>query len=1159
MPLKKTKKSTFSSSRGTVEKTGQRVKFKGLISCVMYPKNLNEHYMGGFAIVKMRVLKVLQGDSIYVDQIISVKGNMPRIEYAGSTDIDAKDNVVYIVSATEEIDSVWGLQYEVESMRMDFPMESPEDQRKFLSRVLTENQVDGLFSLTNNPMKLLEDADIESLIQIKGVSNKTAQRLIDKYNSSIDNANAYVSLADYGLTNHAINKLVRVYRSPDIAIARIQENPYILIREVRGYGWKKADEIARAQGIAPDSEIRVKAYTEYYLTEQCEANGHSWMDINVLLTAVQTECAPISDQNLVAYVHNMLEEEVESHYFDVGVEGADDDENRGPRLITDKGPLLYFDPNTNRAGLRRYHEIEESIANNLYRIQTSENSIHFDKNRCADIIKEVEAEQGFAYTEEQRNAIWNILNNQVSILTGKAGCVDGETEFFSQNGWKKIKDFKWGDQVLQYNDDGTTNFVQPELYHKEPEEFLYSFSTKHGINQKLSKDHSVITVSPKGAKHTDRFEDVMSKQNTTGFYGKFITGFKYDGPGIPYDMWQIRMMVAGIADGSYVNGRTDQMRFHLKKERKKERLRWLAAACHYKCREHASASKGYTDFYIDTPLIKTFDSWWYNCSHEQLQIIADELVHWDGSVNITKNGVVRKRIFSSVKQNADFIQFVYSAIGSHASIFTLDRQGQLYVTNGKTYTRKSVEYDIQVSDRKVLGINTDRRSTHVKTNFIQERSSDGYKYCFTVPSHAWVMRYKDCIAVTGNCGKSFTVNAIVKILQEYGREPQMCALSGRASSKLTEITHVQGSTIHKLLAYNPIFGGFTYDEQNKLPCDMVILDEASMVGGELFSALLKAIPNGAKFLMVGDIAQLESIGMGNVLKDCMASGVISSNILTKIHRQAQQSGIITESLRVSQGEAAFSKDAMLDADYRGELKDLKFVTYSDYNLSQLKIIEEFKEMYLTRHIPAKDIQVIVPMRSRGNISCRCLNEELQKIVNPGDGFHQAQVEYNDNGIKWTVTYKEGDRIIITKNDYKAMTPDGKEIAIFNGNMGYIKRINHDNMIIELLTQGEVILYEKQYRDMNLSYCVTCHKLQGSSSPYVIFGIDNSCFALFSRELIYTGLTRARKFCSVVVQNSAFFSAIKISRVKLKQTWLKDDLQKLFLTSAPESDIIDVEE
>ena len=969
--------------KSVVSKTGKRIKVQGFIVKVLYPKNLADHYMGAFAIAKLHVTKVYQSDTyVTTGDTISIKGYMPRLEFTTSGIEDRSDQVFYIVSGEEVIDSVWGYQFEVDSMRMDCPMETPEEQRKFLSRVLTENQVNSLFAFTDNPIKLLEDGDIDSLIQIKGVSNKTAERLIEKYNSSIDAASAYVKLADYGLTNRAIKKLIHVYHSPDIAIARILENPYILIREVRGYGWKKADEIALRQGIARDSEMRVKAYTEFYLEEQCEANGHSWLDINVLLTAVQTECYPITDEKLVEYVRKMLSENVESHYFDTDIDTGEEEEDKGLRIITDYGPLLHFEPETNRVGLRRYYEIEESIANDLHRIQTSESTIHFDKDECARIIKKVEEEQGFEYTQEQRLAIWNILNNQVSILTGRAGCVDGETEFFSQNGWKKIKDFTWGDKVLQYNEDGSTEFVKPEFYHKE--------------------------------------------KNVVGMFELYEEG-KYD--------------------------------------------------------------------------------------------ITVTLNHTMIVFNTDLQGI----------QKIEARELITLGIPEKEKLYFITNDGWV---NLKRLQHKSVI------------------------------SSDGYDYCFTVPSHMFVVKcnhFCDTQLVIGNCGKSYTVNAIVKIVQAYGKEPQMCALSGRASSKLGEITHVHGSTIHKLLAYDPFLGGFTYNSANRLPCDMVILDEASMVGGELFSKLLSAIPDGAKFLMVGDIAQLESIGMGNVLKDCMSSGVISSNILTKIHRQAQQSGIITESLRISQGDAAFGKDAIIDADYRGELKDLKFVTYSDYNLSLVKVLDEFKEMYYTRGIPAKDIQVIVPMRTRGNISCRVLNEEIQKIVNGGDTFNKTEVNYNDNGIKWTVTYKEGDRIVITKNDYQAVTTEGKTVAIFNGNMGYIKKIYEDHMIVDLTMQGEIKLYAKQYHDISLSYCLTCHKLQGSSAPYVIFAMDTSCFALYSRELCYTAITRARKFCSVVVQNSAFFSAIKISRIKLKQTWLKDKLQHLFLTSGDDCDIMEPEE
>ena len=404
----------------------------------------------------------------------------------------------------------------------------------------------------------------------------------------------------------------------------------------------------------------------------------------------------------------------------------------------------------------------------------------------------------------------------------------------------------------------------------------------------------------------------------------------------------------------------------------------------------------------------------------------------------------------------------------------------------------------------------------------------------------------------GGTGKSSTVNAIVKIAKAFsGEEPKMCALSGRASSKLTEITGLHGQTIHKLLGYNPALGGFMYDEKSQLSGSMFVLDEASMVGAELFEDLVKAIPSGAKFLMVGDIAQLESIGMGNVLKDCMASGVISSNVLTKIHRQAQKSGIITESLRISQGNAPFGKDAIVDGEYRGELQDLKYVLFDDYNLAQSRVVNEYIELFKAKKVNPKDIQVIVPMRSRGNLSCRCINEQIQKIVNNKNYPSEKTVAYTDAGLTWNVTYKPNDRVIVMKNDYNAETENGKQTAIFNGNIGYIRTIEDDHMVIDLLTQKGVVLKDKQYANIGLAYCVTCHKCQGDSAPYVIFGLDVSAWSLLSREMVYTAITRARKFCSVVVQNTAFMTAIKTSRIRLKQTWLTMMLQKAFIQNDPE--------
>ena len=975
------------------KKTGIRVKFKGMLVKILFPKD-TPHIMGTYAITKMRVTQSIEGP-LTRGQVVSVLGNMPRLECheKNKKSEDGDDSITfYVVEAEEEYDSTWGAQYRVREMHMDIPLETPEDQKKFLEKVLTASQVEKLFAFSKNPILLLEQKDIETLTKIKGISESKAQKLIEKYFSTVDKAGAYVSLGDYGLTTRAINKLIRAYHSSDIAIARIEENPYVLIREVRGYGWKKADEIAKKKGITSDDPRRVKAYTQYYLEEQCETNGHSWMDVNVLLTAVQTECLPITDEKLMDVVREMLTEEVESHYYSIDEDSMDEDNGMGARIITEKGPLLVYDKENQRMGLSRYYKVEKDVAENLFRIQTSESSIHFDKEKCSEIINQVEEEQGFRYTEEQRNAIWNILNNQVSVLTGKAGCVDGETEFYSQDGWKKIKDFKWGDKVMQYNPtgSGSISLVEPELYHKEKQEKVIHFKVKDIISECLVD----IKVTEN---HTVSFADWNKRQG---------------------------------------------------------------------CWTRMTALE----------LIKKYE------------------------------------------ENPKYFQhcyFVSSSDLEHISFITM----------------YGLEYE-------------------------EEKTSDGYEYCFTVPSHEWFARYNGRIIVTGNCGKSYTVNAIVKILKAYDKEPEMCALSGRASSKLGEITHLKGKTIHKLLGYNPKLGGFLYDEECRLATDMVILDEASMVGGELFARLVKAIPNGAKFLMVGDIAQLESIGMGNVLKDCMSSGVISTNTLTKIHRQAQQSGIITESLRVSQGQPAFSADATLDGEFRGELRDLKFVTFSDYNLAQKKILDEYKELYEKKGVPASDIRVIVPMRVRGNISCRCLNEEIQKIVNGKPTFFEKKMEYSDNGTKWTVTYREGDLIIITKNNYEAHRPNGEKIEIFNGNVGCIKEIRGNHMIVDLTQQGEVELTDEDLKDINLAYCLTCHKIQGDSCKYAIVGLSTAEYALFSRELLYTAITRARKYCAVVVQNKAFFSAIKISRIKLKQTWLKGFLQKLFLTSTPESDIIE---
>lgn len=427
------------------------------------------------------------------------------------------------------------------------------------------------------------------------------------------------------------------------------------------------------------------------------------------------------------------------------------------------------------------------------------------------------------------------------------------------------------------------------------------------------------------------------------------------------------------------------------------------------------------------------------------------------------------------------------------------------------------------------------------TTFDPVPSEDGFKYCFTMPSGMWVMRRKGKIAVTHNCGKTALLNAVSKLFRNAGMRLDQCALSGRASSKMNEVTKVDGKTIHRLLHYLPAEDRFLYCASNWIPTDVVILDETSMVGGELYLQLIEAIPTGARFIMVGDHHQLEAIGLANVFKDCLSSGdYIPCSILTKIHRQAAKSGIITQSLRASGGESLVSK-GFSGEEIRGELQDFKIISSLDRDLTQHNILQEYRRLR-AMGVRVDDIQVIVPQRLRGPISCRALNEEIQAIANPGSHPGDLKVPYTENGTHYEVTYKLGDRIIVTKNNYHAQKP-GKsakkdDVQIFNGNVGYIKAIDADRMIVNLTEQGDVQINRSDWGDIGLAYAITCHKKQGDQVPYAIIGLDQTCYAMYSREWVYTAITRASLFCTIVTTPDAINAATRISRVKKKQTWLK---------------------
>ena len=360
--------------------------------------------------------------------------------------------------------------------------------------------------------------------------------------------------------------------------------------------------------------------------------------------------------------------------------------------------------------------------------------------------------------------LYGNFQNTLTVLTGVAGCVDCDTEFFTGTGWKRIADFQDGDKVLQYNEDGTTSLVYPSIYHKYPCDKLWHFETKYGLNQTLSDEHNVCFVSCKGKLRSLPFSEIrkINERNKIGFTGKFITSFEFSGKGIELTDEQIKVMCAVICDGGfyYDNKKEDlsrrpsnnTCRFHIKKDRKKEKLREIFKECDLEWREHESADEGYTDFYITAPRHeKVFSDYWYDCNQHQLQVICDNILFWDGHQDH-----IRKSFSSNVKENADFVQFAFSSCGYRAKLAIKDRSGQKYFTCGKYYTRKSVEYTVTISKRILVGMAYDEH----KTPITEYKTLDGFKYCFTVPSHMWVMRRNGCIVATQNSGKSSILNQI---------------------------------------------------------------------------------------------------------------------------------------------------------------------------------------------------------------------------------------------------------------------------------------------------------------------------------------------------------------------------------------------------------------
>lgn len=698
--------------------------------------------------------------------MVIFKGVMPQLQ----------EKNIYNITAEYVEDPKFGGQYNILSIftALDFGTGDPEGQKKFLSSIYTPLQVTNMYEALDNPFKALKNKDVTSLIKIKGCGMDTADRWTRKFERHIGEAKIYTELEEYNLTTNMIKKLMDRYKSPELVIEKVKNNPYVLCNEVKGIGWKTADKIALEGGIGEFSTKRIAAYMVHYLDESGE-NGCSWITPDELMGAILEGIGEeVPDTNVTESIHEL-------------------------------GDELWWNEDKSKIGLRRYFNIEQKIAEELIRIRDAESNITY--SNFEDTIKHMEHKQGWQYTEEQIEGAKVGLDNNLVVITG-----------------------------------------------------------------------------------------------------------------------------------------------------------------------------------------------------------------------------------------------------------------------------------------------------------------------------------------SGGTGKTSMVGLILETLRNYSYA--QCSLSGRAASRMSEVTGQEGYTIHRLLGY-PLGDkqGFEYHDDNPLPYNIYILDEISMVDAYLFYYLLRAIPSGSKLFMLGDPGQLESIGSGNIAHDMINSSEIATVQLTKIHRQAAKSAIITESIKIRNGQQIINKD-WVGEEVRGELQDLYIDCFSDKTNTFYKIVQAFSSLISKKEFNIMEVQIIVPIKNNGSACTYEINNSIQEIYNP-EKRDLKEVTGFSNGKPYVL--RVGDKVMNMVNTYKTNPP------IYNGNLGIIEDIYFDEyldeniMLINFKGLGRVKVPKDCWNNIELGYAITVHKSQGSEFNHIIFGLDFTSYSLLSREMIYTGITRARKKCDLIAQTGALRMAISKEGVSKKQTHLQQCL------------------
>lgn len=966
-------------------------------------------------------------------------------------------------------------------------------------------------------------------------------------------------LINYGMKPIQAKQFFDIHK--ELSIEKIKENPYRLIKEVKGFGFLKCDTIAKNIGFPLDSDSRI-SNSIIYVLNSAQYDGNTYMTEEELLTKVSDlldiklpvrEMKAFYKQNeyskkalykvgnisfnidmedikkaVIAYDNAKYQkdkDEAKLIIFSIPKDKIKDQIN----ILKASGNIIIDDNHGKRKIYDKYlYNCEEFIAKKLYDIENTSYEVDDDID-IFGLLNRYLDKKNVKLEEMQYQAVINSASTigGFSIINGSAGCVDCDTEFFNGEKWKKISDYNENDLVLQYNKSGESSLVKPLRYIKQKKDFLWTIKNKKGIDQCLSNEHNCILFNENKELLEMKFNSLRKKLLNNNY--SILTTFINNGKGLNLNKDIIKLLTIVCIKGKI---KKNKVTINLKTEEEFDRIKQLLNNLKISFSRKESFEEDNFAIIIKfekEDVFSEFPKEWYKASELESKIIANEILFWlfkeSNIVNINS------------ENNADFIQYILSSINK-----------RIVISN-----EKKLKCKLSLNDDNYVKLNN--------TSILKKKTSDGYEYCFTVPSHMLILRKNGKIFITGNCGKTFTLNIALKLIEtiytyKFGYfEPIILAPTGRAAKVASNSTKRFASTIHKALRPQSD-GGFFFNSQNNLPYNCVIVDETSMLDVEMARYLFEAISRKTKVIFIGDTKQLASVGPGNVLRDIINSNKFKVTTLNVAKRQGKDSGIYKNATRIIMGEMIKSEKETADA----------YVFNSKENSI---IINKVLSLYdsLCKQLKLEEIQLLVPQKG-GLLGTNYMNFILQDKFNHENNelrILNKQISVTlDKGTpaKYELYFKKGDKVINTKNNYDLpwyVLKDGKLVleehglaGVSNGETGRIIKIiqskdENRNIVNRIVVKfdDKYIVYVNDFENLDHAYAMTIHKSQGSEWPAVIMPITFSSYRLLERNLLYTGYTRAKKWISVIGDIDAIKYAIDTEKSIERQTGLYDRIMDIF--------------